>query len=96
VQANVEEGKKPEHSAKTNEPRLVDGSAQGADAERDYQKVQRPLAGGCLNCFYGISAQVLVKAVPQQMQERAKAQEKYWRLDPLDRGIERFHRVRRQ
>jgi hypothetical protein len=73
VQANVEEGEKSEHAAKTDQIGQLEELAQRSDGERKDQEAERPIAGGVLKRFDRIGAQISLNCVPAEQEKGNQA-----------------------
>ncbi len=76
VQADVEESKETEHAAKADKIGEIEKFAERRDAKREDKKTQSPIAGGVLEEFNGIRAEVALDDAPDQIAERYQAKKK--------------------
>jgi len=76
VQADVKESKETEHAAKADEIREIEKFAEWRDAKREDKKTQSPIAGGVLEEFDGIRAEIALDDAPDQIAEGDQAKKK--------------------
>src|SRR6266700_4920125 len=76
VQGNVEKSEQPEHAAEADEVRELEELAEWRDAKGVDEKPQRPIAGGVLQEFNGIRAEIALDDAPNQIAEGDQAEKK--------------------